>query len=72
MWPGLVGKGDGEDQEAPISLEAMLNFTVAAEVNGRKFDGIDYFLFLPHTDPDASTDEPVSYTHLTLPTIYSV
>ena len=23
-------------------------------MNGQKFDGIDYFLFLPHTDPDAS------------------
>ena len=21
MWPGLVGKGDGEGQEPPISLE---------------------------------------------------
>jgi hypothetical protein len=26
-------------------------------VGGRKFDGIDYFLFLPHTDPGASDDE---------------
>ena len=57
MWPGLVGKGDGPDQEPPISLEDMLDLTAAAEVNGRKFDGIDYFLFLPHTDPEASDDE---------------
>jgi sugar phosphate isomerase/epimerase len=57
MWPGLVGKGDEEGQEPPISLEKMLDLTVAAEVNGRKFDGVDYFLFLPHTDPDASDDE---------------
>ncbi|MDM4018500.1 sugar phosphate isomerase/epimerase family protein [Roseiconus lacunae] len=57
MWPGLVGKGDGPDQEPPISLEHMLDLTAAAEVDGRKFDGIDYFLFLPHTDPDASDDE---------------
>ncbi len=57
MWPGLVGKGDGEGQEPPISLERMLDLTAAAEVNGRKFDGIDYFLFLPHTDPYASDDE---------------
>ena len=27
-----------------------------AMFNGRKFDGIDYFLFHPHTDPDASED----------------
>ena len=57
MWPGLVGKGTDEGQEPPISLEDMLNYTVAAEVDGKKFDGVDYFLFLPHTDPDASDDE---------------
>ena len=57
MWPGLVGKGDGPDQEPPISLERMLDLTAAANVNGEKFAGIDYFLFLPHTDPNASDDE---------------
>ncbi|MCE3014593.1 MAG: TIM barrel protein [Pirellula sp.] len=56
MWPGLVGKGDGEGQEPPISLDRMLELTAAANVRGQKFDGIDYFLFLPHTDPN-STDE---------------
>jgi hypothetical protein len=57
MWPGLVGKGDGPDQEPPISLERMLDLTANASVNGQKFEGIDYFLFLPHTDPSASEDE---------------
>ncbi|MCR9199468.1 MAG: sugar phosphate isomerase/epimerase [Planctomycetaceae bacterium] len=57
MWPGLVGKGDGEGEEPPISLDRMLELTAAAEVNGQKFDGIDYFLFHPHTDPEASDDE---------------
>ena len=57
MWPGLVGKGDGEGQEPPISLERMLDLSAAAEVDGIKFDGIDYFLFLPHTDPNATDDE---------------
>jgi|TARA_B100000959_G_scaffold65166_1_gene69134 sugar phosphate isomerase/epimerase len=57
MWPGLVGKGDDEGQEPPISLEHMLDLTAAAEVDGQKFDGIDYFLFLPHTNPEASDDE---------------
>ena len=57
MWPGLVGKGDGPGQEPPISLEHMLELTAAASVNGQKFDGIDYFLFLPHTDPNASDEE---------------
>ena len=57
MWPGLVGKGNDEGQEPPISLEKMLDFSAAANVNGRKFDGIDYFLFLPHTNPEASNDE---------------
>jgi len=57
MWPGLVGKGDGPGQEPPISLERMLQLTAAASVNGKKFDGIDYFLFLPHTNPEASDSE---------------
>jgi sugar phosphate isomerase/epimerase len=57
MWPGLVGKGDEEGQEPPISLERMLDLSAAAEVNGTRFDGIDYFLFLPHTDPTSSDDE---------------
>jgi sugar phosphate isomerase/epimerase len=57
MWPGLVGKGDDEGQEPPISLEKMLELTAAAEVNGQKYDGIDYFLFLPHTNPEATDDE---------------
>ena len=57
MWPGLVGKGDEPGQEPPLSLEHMLDLTAAAEINGQKFEGIDYFLFLPHTDPEASDDE---------------
>ena len=56
MWPGLVGKEEGSDQP-PISLERMLELTAAAEVDGQKYDGVDYFLFHPHTDPDASVDE---------------
>jgi sugar phosphate isomerase/epimerase len=56
MWPGLVGKTPGTDNP-PISLERMLELTASASVNGQKFDGIDYFLFHPHTDPDASDDE---------------
>ena len=57
MWPGLVGKGDEEGQEPPISLERMLELTAGADVNGQKFEGVDYFLFHPHTDPDATDDE---------------
>ena len=57
MWPGLVGKGDEEGQEPAIGLEQMLDYTANAEVNGQKFEGVDYFLFHPHTDPDASEDE---------------
>ena len=56
MWPGLVGKEEGTDHP-PISLERMLELTAAAEVDGQKFEGVDYFLFFPHTDPDASDDE---------------
>jgi sugar phosphate isomerase/epimerase len=55
MWPGLVGKGP--DSEPPIDLDTMLNLTAAAEVNGTRFDGVDLFLSLPHTDIDSSDDD---------------
>jgi sugar phosphate isomerase/epimerase len=55
MWPGLVGKGP--DSEPPISLEMMLNLTAAAEVGGVRFDGVDLFLFAPHTDIDSTDDD---------------
>ena len=56
MWPGLVGKEAGTDHP-PISLDRMLELTANASVNGTKFDGVDLFLFHPHTDPDASDDD---------------
>jgi hypothetical protein len=58
MWPGLVGKGDDDGQEPPISLRKMLGFFCCCRMlMAGKFDGIDYFLFLPHTNPEASDDE---------------
>src|ERR1700687_5638400 len=55
MWPGLVGKGP--DSEPPIGLDTMLDLTQAAEVEGIKFDGVDLFLSLPHTDIDSTDDD---------------
>ena len=55
MWPGLVGKEEGTDHP-PISLDRMLELTANAEVDGQKFQGVDIFLFHPHTDPYASED----------------
>src|SRR5262245_7308126 len=55
-WPGLVGKG-GPDAEPVIDLETMLDLTAAAEVDGQRFDGVDVFLSLPHTDIDSSDDD---------------
>jgi sugar phosphate isomerase/epimerase len=55
MWPGLVGKGP--DSEPSIDLDTMLDLTEAAEVDGVKFDGVDLFLSLPHTDIDSKTNE---------------
>ena len=55
MWPGLVGKG--LDSEPPIDLETMLCLTASAEVDGVRFDGVDLFLSLPHTDIDSSGDD---------------
>ena len=56
MWPGLVGKG-GPGAEPPIDLDTMLDLTAAAEVDGVRFDGVDLFLFDPHTSIDASDDD---------------
>ena len=53
MWPGLVGKEAGTDHP-PIALERMLDLTAKARVGSEKFDGVDLFLFHPHTDPDIS------------------
>jgi sugar phosphate isomerase/epimerase len=55
MWPGLVGKGP--DSEPPIGLDTMLDLTQQAEVDGVKFDGVDLFLSLPHTDIDSTDDD---------------
>src|SRR6266850_3707494 len=55
MWPGLVGKG-GPAAEPPIDLDTMLDFTANAEVEGIRFDGVDLFLFDPHTSIDADDD----------------
>ncbi|HLX42652.1 MAG TPA: TIM barrel protein [Bryobacteraceae bacterium] len=55
MWPGLVGKGP--DSEPPISLETMLDLTAGAELDGVRFDGVDLFLFAPHTDIDSTDDD---------------
>jgi sugar phosphate isomerase/epimerase len=55
MWPGIVGKGP--DSEPAIALDTMLQLTASAEVNGEKFDGVDLFLALPHTDIDSTDDD---------------
>ena len=52
LWPGLVGKGP--DTEPPTDLETMVALTAAAEVDGRKFDGVDIFAASPHTPIDAT------------------
>jgi sugar phosphate isomerase/epimerase len=55
MWPGIVGKGPGS--EPFIDLDTMLSLTAAAELDGMKFDGVDLFLSLPHTDIDSTDDD---------------
>ena len=55
MWPGIVGKGG--DQEPMIDLDTMIALTAAAEVDGARFDGVDLFLSLPHTDIDSTDDD---------------
>jgi sugar phosphate isomerase/epimerase len=55
MWPGLVGKGS-PGAEPSIDLDTMLELTANAEVDGIKFDGVDLFLFEPHTSIDIDDD----------------
>jgi sugar phosphate isomerase/epimerase len=54
MWPGIVGKGVGS--ERAIDLDTMLELTASADVDGQKFEGVDLFLSLPHTDIDSTDD----------------
>jgi sugar phosphate isomerase/epimerase len=56
MWPGLVGKGS-PGAEPAIDLDTMLNLSAAAEVDGVRFDGVDLFLFDPHTSIDSTDDD---------------
>ena len=56
MWPGLVGKGS-PGAEPVIDLDTMLDLTAQANVDGVRFDGVDLFLFEPHTSIDASDDD---------------
>jgi len=55
MWPGLVGKGS-PGAEPCIDLDTMLDLTAKAEVDGIRFDGVDLFLFDPHTSIDTDDD----------------
>lgn len=55
LWPGLVGKGS-PGAEPSIDLDTMLDLTANASVDGIKFDGVDLFLYKPHTDIDCGTD----------------
>src|SRR5438093_5064894 len=55
MWPGLVGKGS-PGAEPSIDLDTMLDLTARAEVDGIRFDGVDLFLFDPHTSIDIDDD----------------
>jgi sugar phosphate isomerase/epimerase len=56
MWPGLVGKGSPGADPA-IDLDTMLDLTAKAEVDGQRFEGVDLFLFDPHTSIDATDDD---------------
>jgi len=55
MWPGLVGKGS-PGAEPTIDLDTMLELTANAKVDGIGFDGVDLFLYDPHTSIDIDDD----------------
>ncbi|MBC9889058.1 MAG: sugar phosphate isomerase/epimerase, partial [Opitutae bacterium] len=54
-WPGVVGKGS--EEEPFISLDKMIEYTANAEVDGRKFDGVDLFISEPHVSIDSTYDD---------------
>jgi len=55
-WPGVVGKGT-DGTEPFIDLDTMLRLTAGAEVDGKRFDGINLNLDAPHFDIDGGEDE---------------
>lgn len=55
-WPGVVGKEPGTDHP-PIDLDTMIKLTAGANVNGRKFDGIDLFVADPHFSIDSTKED---------------
>jgi hypothetical protein len=61
MGPGLVGKEPGTDHP-PILLDRMLELTQAARARGRRFDGVDLSLYMPHIDMDAGDIERIAET----------
>ena len=72
-WTGIDVPVDG-------SVTLTFDVTVLAPIDGAEFDNVaqvtEQDQFDPDSDPgngvDPDGDGPVSYTHLTLPTIYSV
>jgi sugar phosphate isomerase/epimerase len=54
MWPGLVGKGSAS--EPFIDLDTMLDLTAKAEVDGKRFDGVDLFLADPYISIDLDSE----------------
>jgi hypothetical protein len=55
MWPGPVGKGP--NSQPPLALDAMLEITANARVDGVGFDGIDLFLADPHISIHSTPDD---------------
>ncbi|MGB4903215.1 MAG: TIM barrel protein [Saprospiraceae bacterium] len=65
MWPGIVGKGQGTEEEA-ISLQRMIELTCNTRVHGQTFDGIDLILAAPHLNVSSNQDEIVKFADTVL------
>ncbi len=55
MWPWL--EGNGPDSEPAIDLDTMLDLTVAASVNGVRFEGVDLVLSELHIAMDSTKED---------------
>ena len=67
IWPPKVPRVVGYQRSVYPTFSNVL-----LHVNGARFDTTDNNLETANLEFDETSQSPVSYTHLTLPTIYSV
>ena len=62
MPPGQALWAKDKIQSQPLPFDTMLELTAAAEVNGKRFDGVDLGLLGPHIDLMNFKDDDIKKT----------